>query len=248
MNLTEYLKADIPGAELLLDPTKAKLSTFPFTIGSNEIIFYGIPILLYVKCPLLQVLPIEELTKDPKLGTNIELTDENLPGLVYIWLYMNGLVLLPHIDSSMEALGPYSVLDLLIMLEWVDYFGTQDIDEDINSELYSRIARGEQLVSDAKILLEKRYALGKMSFHDKVKVAFYLGKDPSEFEQKMSYESDDDRALGNDIAYKLERRIINDKLTDNDRRWIKFLKNELLRYNFPEENIKKFLLTVDELK
>ena len=121
MDLQKYLKSEIPGSDLLLDSSKAKIITSPFTIGKNELTFYGIPVFLHINSSLFRILPLEELAKNPRLATNIELTDENLPGLVFIWLYMNRILSKepdPEDSYYFDLLEPYSVLDFLVMLEF----------------------------------------------------------------------------------------------------------------------------------
>lgn len=244
MNLTEYLKSDIPGAELLLDPSKAKLAAFPFLLGKNEIVFYGQPISLICNSPLFKVLTLEELVKSPKLVSNIELTESNLPGLVFIWIYMNGLIV-DEEDNVRALLESYSVLDLSVMLEWADYFNLKKyLSHFIELELGSKLESSDSVPSDAKLLLSNRFS--KLSGGVKLTIAWQLEKDPTEFKGKIFGKGIDLSPMWS-LVRGLTNKIEKKDLTENDSKWIGFMMSEINRENYRDSITNKFVDTVTDL-
>lgn len=109
--------------ESLLSP-EGKYLGFPFEIGddSSKLIIYGSPATIKSRTTLLDALPLEELTKIPRLATIYEITSVNLPGFMIVWMYLNGLFE-DHVDYNPFTGSEYTILDYLIALEWYDYFG-----------------------------------------------------------------------------------------------------------------------------
>lgn len=225
MNLSEYLKLEVPKSDFLLDPTKGSKVAFPFTIGKNEIVFYGQPIILTIKSPIFNVLDVDQLSNNPKLATQFELTNVNLPGLVLVWLWMNGLIQIDNTqegeDQFAESLSEYSLLDILVALEWIDYFNLSDefsyiIQEIMNVRLFNE---SRDLSDEEKTLLQTR--LGKLSLTFKNLVLYKLKQEPKNIEFKQ-YED------ASAILHALYFRMPN--LTEFDKKWLERLKQQRAKH------------------
>lgn len=109
---------------MLLNPDQSKYLAHPFELGSNKLVLYGNPLVLKSKTKLLDILDFKELAAIPHLGTIYTITEKTTPGLVLAWLYINGLIT----EKDLHDLH-YSLLDYLVALEWLDYFGIPPGDE-----------------------------------------------------------------------------------------------------------------------
>lgn len=114
-------KAIAAGESLLSD--EGKYLGFSFEVGSNRLLIYGSPVNIKERTDLLNELPLEELSKTPRLGTIFEITDITKPGFVLAWMFMNGLINYENLYGN-----SYSLYDNLIALNWLDYFGVSKDD------------------------------------------------------------------------------------------------------------------------
>jgi hypothetical protein len=87
-----------------------------FTIGSNNIKINGFPCIMSVNTSL-----ISEEKNIPILAKNIEITEEELPGLLNVWLFLNGII---TVDSNMSDVN-ITLTDAVAMNKWLAYFNVK---------------------------------------------------------------------------------------------------------------------------
>lgn len=128
-------------AELLLSLDKPLPSVRPFFIGNNKQVFYGCPVTMMTNSGLIAALAnnLSSLASDPiSLATSTAITDHNLPGLIYVWLLINGIFDL--IDSTYQPLTThrYSLTEQLYILQWANYFHVSE-DNHLISDVHNAI-------------------------------------------------------------------------------------------------------------
>lgn len=216
---------------ILFSP-QGKYYGFPFEIGSNKLIIYGNPSVIKMKCSILDVLPDEELINTPRLATQFELTDTNLPGFSIAWLYLNGIIEVTSENSE------YSLLDYLIALEWLEYFNifnddnfyelsmtnvnkiiniNAKYDENVSKLLHNRMLKGKFIPIVTGIILDidpDKYPL--LDQFMKVLVGQYLG-------QRLRSE-----------ILKLQK-----PLSDAKKKWIKLILKDVQNSGYTPEQAKK---------
>lgn len=136
----------------LLFSDKAKFIAKPFLIGKQKQLFYGQFLTMRLYSDLIATIPNWDTSEPIELATNIELTEDNLPGLIVVWLLINGLY--PF------TLDKYNLKDTLIIWEWIDYFGynNRNIIDTIRQNIITRDELFNETLSElTKPLMEKRY-------------------------------------------------------------------------------------------
>lgn len=150
MNILDYIPTDKSpqvsrAIRILFTPEEAKKYLTPFTIATNELIFYGNPVVMMTHSELIYSLPNFDSVH---LATKFTLTETNIKSFVYVWLLING------IDVKMEM----SLLDLLLAREWGGYFGLLEI-LDIDKQISLKLSDNNIQQTEKDLLMElyKRY-------------------------------------------------------------------------------------------
>lgn len=140
----------IKAIDLIFSPS-AKYNAREFLIGTQKQKFYGQPIIMSIYSELISTLPLNN--SDPiELATHIDLTEDNIKGFVIVWLLMNGLYPWDVADNTLK--------NLLIIIEWMNYFGYNDRKKVDELENQIRDFAGDEtkdLDEVTRTLLEKRY-------------------------------------------------------------------------------------------
>lgn len=148
MNWIKYLKETSSiqkPIELLL--SDAKGLAFPFLIGTDKYSIYGDKIAMMITSNLIANLP--NLNADViELATMFELTETNIPGFVYAWLMLNKFTL----DRSL-----YSFKDLLIVREWLLYFGYSESLSGLIDDIVRLMPEVKSIDEDERTLLDKMF-------------------------------------------------------------------------------------------
>lgn len=221
--LTEYSNT-IKSINALFSPN-AKYVAKTFIVGTQKQTFYGNPTIMIGYSDLLSSI-LDWSENVIPLATNIELTDDNIRGFVVVWLMMNNLFPFTFYE--------YDINDLLIIAEWIDYFGYNN---ELNIEYVQRLIESNfdyldklKLNDSSKILLKKRHdRVSKICLSDPLsrpgidncslmhKYASMLGINTYETWLAYLY-AKDPGSLGSDItnAMDLENRSINDM----EKQWV----------------------------
>ena len=114
----------------LLTPSDAKYFASPFEVGTDKVLVYGQVLSMAARSELISTIPAT--TDIIPVATSITLTEINLPAFVYVWLMMNGLT----IWTNHRGEDLFSLKDLLLIQEWIAYFGIDTNTEEINIMQY----------------------------------------------------------------------------------------------------------------
>lgn len=118
-----------------------------FLIGVQKYLIYGQMLPLISNSDLIANLPdIKE--SDVPLATMFEFTDTNLPGFVYAWIRMNNFKI---------PLSQYNLKDLLIIREWLLYFGYSESIKYLEDNIVSKIEDYKELDLEESTLAEKMF-------------------------------------------------------------------------------------------
>lgn len=118
-----------------------------FLIGDEKYPIYGQMLSLISNSDVIANLPDFKESKIP-LATMFQLTKINTPGFVYAWLTLNGFKI---------PLDAYSLKDLLIIREWLLYFGYFGSMKDLERNIMIGVQNSELLDSEERTLVEKMF-------------------------------------------------------------------------------------------
>lgn len=118
---------------------EAKYVASPFLVGTQKQVFYGMPIMMISNSELIKSIP--DWSKQPiEVATAFTLTETNTPGFVVVWLLMN--------DLFPFDFDRYTTKDLLIIWQWMNYFGYTNKDK-----IYQVLSKIEYKWNDDEIKL-----------------------------------------------------------------------------------------------
>ena len=122
------MQSIIESGKLYLDPD-VELQRFlvPFTVGTNKIKLYGLPVLMIAKSELIKSL-IDKLSLTENNPLAISQSVDSPNGLIIVWLYMNN-----NLSSLPVDIDPR---DYLNIWQWLNYF-----DVPYNSEFIKQYIR-----------------------------------------------------------------------------------------------------------
>lgn len=124
-----------------------------FTIGKS-ITLYGNPTVMMAYSDLFLQFSdsLSSLKTDPPhLSATIEIDDDTLPGLLRVWLYLNGILAKP-IDLNIDYLkSTLTANQLLQVWHWMNYFGIDLASEVTRDYIYLVIQRIKNIRIEEKI-------------------------------------------------------------------------------------------------
>lgn len=146
---SRYISYDSKQIQLLFSP-QAKYMAASFLIGTQKQLFYGQPIVMSKTSELIATIP--DWSKQPiELASGFTLTETNIKGFLMVWLLMNDLI-----DTIYRTYNEYTLKDLLIILEWMNYFNYTGSTFDLFLALENRLKNKDiKLDDETRILLEK---------------------------------------------------------------------------------------------
>lgn len=154
IDLTKYIR--LPKF-LATEQYIAKLSKFlipgNYTIGKQEIGIYGCDNVMSTYSDLISAIPD---AKVKPLAPNIEIDALNIPGFVFVWLYINGVIGPLIIDNPIKSYTfagflrkNYRVDHLITMTDWLSYF---NVSTDISNIIVGALLGDTQSMSPSSMM------------------------------------------------------------------------------------------------